>query len=568
MLDETTQLEEETSDRERENPGKRRGAWLPVLLVAIVGLAIIGWIAFQSRQEIPKAGNDHARHLATTALKTITDEVSRLAYEHSWADRSVQNIETRLNPQWAKDNIGANLHKSYQITFSGVFGPKGEAIIGFRAGRRIFSDPLQKMPKDVRVLVQKARDASMREPIAAVGLIKIDGAIMVAAASAITPRQPTSKQLVRRNRQVLVLWRNLNDGALANLKKKFDLDHYALTQATDAKHQQSFPLMSPSGETIGNLFFALPVKSTSVVDRLLILFAILILLVALVSAYLVYRAQRAATQSEQEMREKTSELLAQEARNEVEDSGRLDTAILATVSHELKTPLNLIIGFSDVLIKKGEDIEAEERQSQLGFIHDAAEQQLEIVNSILDTAKLEAGKMEMDIEEFEFEAVVDDIRVIANELMKENDNHLEIEMTNKIGTLRTDRVKLRQILLNLLGNAAKFTDKGLIRLTAQRVPDEIGSEVELTVSDTGIGMTPAEAGQVFEAFVQADTEANRRYRGTGLGLTVAQQFTQLLGGSIRLTSAPDAGSEFTITLPAEHFPPISIDDEDRVLAEA
>lgn len=90
-------------------------------------------------------------------------------------------------------------------------------------------------------------------------------------------------------------------------------------------------------------------------------------------------------------------------------------------------------------------------------------------------------------------------------------------MTNKIGTLRTDRVKLRQILLNLLGNAAKFTDKGLIRLTAQRVPDEIGSEVELTVSDTGIGMTPAEAGQVFEAFVQADTEANRRYRGTGLG---------------------------------------------------
>jgi signal transduction histidine kinase len=571
MLDETTEINGDANGQAGQPDKQRRGYRLPLFLLLVIGIVIIGWVTYQSRQEIPRANDDHARHLANTALASKTETISRLAYEASWADRTVRHIEKRLNPSWAQDNIGANLYSSYEVQFSAVYGATGAALIGFNSGRRIFPDPLQKMPPGVRVLVQRARDASMREPKAAFGFLKIGNKIKIAAASAITPRQPTSEQLVRRNRPVLLLWRDLDHATLQKLKKKFDLSHFDFTPAVNSVGQNSVPLISATGQTVGKLYFAAASPSVPVVNKLLLIFGGVLLIIILIFSFLLIRAARSEKRLAQNAEEQTTHIQAlqlaakEETRNESNEN--LGTALLATVSHELRTPLNLIIGFSDVLMKKADETEPEEMQAQLGFIHAAAEQQLEIVNAILDASKLQAGKMELDIEEFEFGPLIEDIRIIANELMEENDNHLEIEITNNVGTLRTDRLKLRQTLLNLLGNAAKFTDKGLICLSVRRVPDEFGSEVEFTVSDTGIGMTPDEAERVFDAFVQADTNTNRRFRGTGLGLTIAQHFTHLLGGDIALKSESGMGSEFVLTIPAAHFPPISADDEDRVLSQ-
>ncbi len=221
------------------------------------------------------------------------------------------------------------------------------------------------------------------------------------------------------------------------------------------------------------------------------------------------------------------------------------SAFLASMSHELRTPLNAIIGYSEMLYEAAQDEGHDESLPDLAKIRDAGRHLLGLINDILDLSKIEAGKMDLYLEEVDLGGLVEEVRGIVEPLAAANANRLEILCPAALGTLYTDRTKVKQSLLNLLSNAGKFTHEGRVKLEVRAASPEIS----FIVSDTGIGMTEEQQGRLFQAFSQAEVSTTRRYGGTGLGLAITKHFCEMLGGRITVASAPGHGSTFTIILP-------------------
>jgi signal transduction histidine kinase/CheY-like chemotaxis protein len=250
---------------------------------------------------------------------------------------------------------------------------------------------------------------------------------------------------------------------------------------------------------------------------------------------------------------RTSERLGDLYR-QLEAASEHKSAFLASMSHELRTPLNAIIGYSEMLYETAQDEGQGEFLPDLVKIRDAGRHLLRLINDILDLSKIEAGKMDLYLEDVDLAGLVDEVRSIVAPLAAANTNRLEIVCPPALGAFHSDRTKLKQSLLNLLSNAGKFTRDGLIRLEVRPAADEIA----FIVSDTGIGMTQEQQSRLFEAFSQAEASTTRQYGGTGLGLAITRHFCDMLGGGITVESAPGEGSTFTITLPdRRQTPPVA-----------
>ncbi len=217
---------------------------------------------------------------------------------------------------------------------------------------------------------------------------------------------------------------------------------------------------------------------------------------------------------------------------------------LAHMSHEIRTPLNAIIGYSSMLIEEAATRSGKDMLPDLERIHSVAQHQLSVVSALLDLSKIEAGKMDVVLEIFAIEQLIEEVRVMIQPLLRHNGNTFKIERPPSIGSMNCDRAKVKQVLLNLLSNATKFTKSGVVTLRVS-----VESQVVFRIADTGIGMTPDQLAKLFQAFSQADKSTSANYGGTGLGLVICRKFCQLLGGEVSVTSAFGKGSEFTVTLP-------------------
>ena len=245
---------------------------------------------------------------------------------------------------------------------------------------------------------------------------------------------------------------------------------------------------------------------------------------------------------------------AEEARVKAEDANRSKSEFLANMSHELRTPLNAIIGYSEMLEEEAADSGEEDFVPDLQKIQGAGKHLLGLINSVLDLSKIEAGRMELFLEDFSVREMVEDISGTIVPVAHKNNNHLSIFCPHDIGDLRTDQTKLRQSLFNLLSNACKFTESGDITLTVEQIPtvDSAiydGSWIRFVVSDTGIGMKEDQIEKIFDAFTQADASTTRKYGGTGLGLAITKQFINMMGGDITVESAHGQGTTFSLVLP-------------------
>lgn len=246
----------------------------------------------------------------------------------------------------------------------------------------------------------------------------------------------------------------------------------------------------------------------------------------------------------------TKELIR--AKEMAETANLTKSQFIANVSHELRTPLNAIIGYSEMLQEDAQDIGEESFVVDLRKIHSAGKHLLGLINDVLDISKIEAGKMEVYTETFELLPVLNDIVTTIQPLIEKQANTLTVDFDENLGEIHADLTKVRQMLLNLLSNATKFTEQGTVTLAARRHTKEDGKDwVNFKISDTGIGMTSVQQQKIFEAFTQADASTTRKYGGTGLGLVITKRFAEMMGGGVEVESAFGHGSTFSIYLPVE-----------------
>jgi len=235
---------------------------------------------------------------------------------------------------------------------------------------------------------------------------------------------------------------------------------------------------------------------------------------------------------------------------EVEVASRHKSEFLANMSHELRTPLNAIIGYSEMLEEEAQDLGQEPLVPDLRKINSAGKHLLELINSVLDLSKIEAGKMDLYLETFAVADTVRDIAAVIHPLAEKNRNRLDVRCAPDTGSAHADLTKVRQALFNLLSNACKFTEGGVVALSVAREAAAGGDQLVFAVSDTGIGMTPEEVSRIFQEFSQADASVTRRYGGTGLGLALSRRLARMMGGDIAVESAAGRGSTFTMRIPA------------------
>ena len=564
-----------TASPPRSRPTLGRLLWPLGLLIGGLVAIIAVLLLFAAREQNELAARA-SEHLARGALAAETDALANHARDYATWNDAVENLLITFDADWAEENIGLWAHDGLGMDATVVVDGSGTVIYGMIAGERLDGAVVAHFDGGLNELIATTRAAALQPGatedagLSAAAYLRLGGVVALAAAAPIVYTDgslPNSGQAPA----VLVYVRELSAPMLEAIARRYLFTDLRLAEAAAAPYEASLPLASAGGAVLGRLVWQPEKPGFATVRPLLLPGLILLPVVGFLLWLVVRHAQRTVRDleaSHRTLEDLTVSLAAArdraqqqaavegELRDKAIAASRAKSEFLALVSHELRTPLNAILGFSETIATQvfgpmgGNRAVTDRYQDYARDIHESGSHLLSIINDILDLSKIEAGRYELHEEPVALDEVLSRCAALLRE------RALQRSLTLACGAsdlrLQADPRALKQIVFNLLSNAIKFTDAGgRIELTAARGRESL----EISVSDTGIGMSEEDLARATQPFGQAASSFTRSVGGTGLGLNVTQALIALHGGRLEIRSAPGKGTLAIVHLPLERLLP-------------
>jgi len=531
-------------------------------LVAIILILLVFAAARQNQLAL------HAsEHLASRALQSEMKKLADQARDYTIWDDTVENLVLKFDEEWADDYIGTWAHEGLGVSATLVVDGKDRPFYAMIDGELVTEGALDRITRGLEPLIAAARRGDVTaQGLSVAGYALIDGQLAMAAAGPIVWEDGRPALERGEGRSILVYFRRLDGALLAQLEGDFLLPDLRLYQSGEAMTGARVQLESYDGETLGTLTWTAEQPGYSMLRSLVVpgfiagVITALLLWLALRRASLAMRdletshaklESQAAELTEARDHAERQMLVESELRHNADAASRAKSEFLALISHELRTPLNAILGFSETIARQTFGRGAVDRYRDYAQdIHDSGTHLLSIINDILDLSKVEARRFELNEVDMPLREILERCFTLVRERADERKLTLSCPPTDL--WVRVDERAMKQILINLLTNAIKFTEPGgCVGIHARATVEGL----EIVVTDTGIGMTEEGLARAMQPFGQAASALTRTVEGTGLGLNVTQALTQLHGGYLSIQSAPDQGTTVVVHLPAERMLP-------------
>lgn len=507
--------------------------WFLLIFSGFAILFLIAYLTYFQNQNAISA----SVQLTKAIFESRLGDIRRTVYDSAYWDQAVNQLVTKMDPVWADENIGAYQYELTGITSSYVLDKNDEVRYGSVEGERVEENTLSNFKGGLDLLIKEVRSGEKSEdPVVAIGYLARDKKLYIVATAMLTTYfLQDGEEVSQQTDHVLVMTKRIDAKFLQVLNTSYLIPLGKIIPPSAEAGDAFLTFTSPDGKEIATLVWEPTLPANQILPTLLIAIVLSFIFMAL-TAYFFFGRVKGVTVG----------LL--EATERARDANRAKSEFLANMSHELRTPLNAIMGFSDVIKKEYIGPVGNPKYVEYAHdIHEAGDHLLKLINEVLDLAKIEAGQKELVLEPMKFNDAVQSAMMFFDRGVKEKKIKLQVDLDEKEPVIVSDQRALRQIILNILSNAIKFTPSGGT-VTCSSVSNGMG-KVVLTVKDTGIGIENSEIDKVLQPFGQASGRKEENPDGTGLGLPISVQLTKLLGGEFFLRSKVGNGTEVTLSFP-------------------
>lgn len=526
-------------------------------LLLVSALAVIG-IIYTAAEATNAVSAERSVQRTEAALAMMVRSVERFAKDYSWWDDGYQRITVDRNATFADDNIGWYAAQSLDMASAFVIGPDDRIVFAFVEGKPAAENPFEMFTPNFARLVEDAHTSPLDEPDPASGFLKVDDQLHIVAVSPYTPEKTSSPWKVEGRRSLLVFSRVLDDAFLARMSEDFLLKDLRIAKPGEALYQAAIPLRGPEGQVVGILTWVPDLPGASLMRRILPEIAAAFVVIAAVMVVVLRRAQLAQLKiteaarllADQNARLERSEKALIAAKDEAERANRSKAEFLAQLSHEIRTPMNAIVGFSELLGSEAYgSLGSSQYREYAEHIQTSAQHLLNLTNDVLDLSRAEIGRLDLAESGVDVGAAIDFVVRMLTKDATAGGIALTWKMPNGHLMLLADERRLRQMLINIVNNAIKFTPEGgTVSVAAVRRSD---GGITVQVTDSGIGIAPADVEKALQPFTKLKADTARSYEGAGIGLALTRQLVELHGGHIDLDSELGKGTIVSLLFPKE-----------------